>query len=226
LQAIKEFTELGSGFKIAMRDLSIRGTGNLLGAQQHGFIESVGFDLYSQMLKEAIEKRKGDNTKEQEFPIEIDLQIDAYIPDQYIQDGYQKIEMYKRFRAISDFSDIHELQDEMVDRYGDYPKEVDNLFRISEIKIYAKQAGVETIKKDKDEISLIFTERVTKNIHIQDIVDLCKPFGRMVGYGMEGEKFKIVIYIGKQSEQNWSSILESIVKGLPQVINREFKPVS
>lgn len=97
LQAIKEFTELGSGFKIAMRDLSIRGTGNILGAQQHGFIESVGFDLYSQMLKEEIEKRKGDLPKQEEHEVEIDIDIDAYIPDRYIRDGYQKIEMYKRF---------------------------------------------------------------------------------------------------------------------------------
>src|SRR5690606_9647999 len=83
LQAIKEFTELGSGFKIAMRDLSIRGTGNILGAQQHGFIESVGFDLYSQMLKEEIEKRKGDLPKQEEHEVEIDIDIDAYIPDKY-----------------------------------------------------------------------------------------------------------------------------------------------
>ncbi|MQL54182.1 transcription-repair coupling factor, partial [Desulfofundulus thermobenzoicus] len=96
LQAIKEFTELGSGFKIAMRDLTIRGAGNLLGAQQHGFIDSVGFDLYSQMLKEAIEERRGDTTAQDKFEPEIDLQIDAYIPDTYISDGKQKIEMYKQ----------------------------------------------------------------------------------------------------------------------------------
>jgi len=226
LQTIKEFTELGSGFKIAMRDLSIRGTGNLLGAQQHGFIESVGFDLYSQMLKEAIEKRKNIEPGKQDFPVEIDLQIDAYIPDQYIHDGYQKIEMYKRFRAIENMEDIHELQDEMIDRYGDYPQEVNNLFLISEIKILAKQAGIELIKKDNDGIHLIFTETVTKDIQIKDIVQLCKPYGRMVGYGMEGEKFKIVIYNNSQIEQNWFSTLELILKGLPQTVEREVKTVS
>ncbi|MFP3360368.1 TRCF domain-containing protein, partial [Planococcus sp. SIMBA_143] len=90
---------LGSGFKIAMRDLTIRGAGNLLGAQQHGFIDSVGFDLYSQMLKEAIEERKGDLPKQPESSFEVDIEIDAYIPDDYIKDGHQKIEMYKRFRS-------------------------------------------------------------------------------------------------------------------------------
>ncbi|MEA5632314.1 helicase-related protein, partial [Bacillus velezensis] len=125
LQAIKEFTELGSGFKIAMRDLTIRGAGNLLGAQQHGFIDSVGFDLYSQMLKEAIEERKGDTAKTEQFETEIDVELDAYIPETYIQDGKQKIDMYKRFRSVATIEEKNELQDEMIDRFGNYPKEVE-----------------------------------------------------------------------------------------------------
>ena len=137
LQAIKEFTELGSGFKIAMRDLSIRGAGNLLGSQQHGFIDSVGFDLYSQMLKEAIEERNGD-IEEKAPPVEIDLDIDAYIPDLYISDGQQKIEMYKRFRGVSEMDEIKELQEEMIDSFGEYPDEVAYLFKIAEIKMFAK----------------------------------------------------------------------------------------
>ena len=91
LQAIKEFTELGSGFKIAMRDLSIRGAGNLLGAEQHGFIDSVGFDLYSQMLKDAIEQRRGTDGAENIVNVEIDLEVDAYLPDAYISDSKQKL---------------------------------------------------------------------------------------------------------------------------------------
>ncbi|MCB6946144.1 TRCF domain protein, partial [[Eubacterium] rectale] len=111
--------------KIAMRDLSIRGAGNLLGAQQHGFIDSVGFDLYSQMLKEAIEARKGtDGAEEKLPPFEVELEIDAYIPDAYIKDGYQKIEMYKRFRGIEMIEDIEELKEEMIDRFGEYPQQV------------------------------------------------------------------------------------------------------
>src|SRR5699024_8886236 len=121
LQAIKEFTELGSGFKIAMRDLSIRGAGNLLGSQQHGFIDSVGFDLYSQLLQEAIEERQTGVVKEDKVDVEISLPINAYLPETYIQDGYQKIQMYKRVKAITDDEDYLELVDEMIDRFGDMP---------------------------------------------------------------------------------------------------------
>ena len=105
LQAIKEFTELGSGFKIAMRDLSIRGAGNLLGSQQHGFIDSVGFDLYSQMLQEAIEEKQTGIVKADIPDLEISLPVNAYIPDEYVRDGFQKIQMYKRVKAIESEAD-------------------------------------------------------------------------------------------------------------------------
>ena len=95
-----------------------------LGSQQHGFIDSVGFDLYSQMLKEAIEERRGTIEEVKRKTVEIDLDIDAYIPDSYISDGQQKIEMYKRFRGITDHEEIQELQEEMIDRFGEYPEEL------------------------------------------------------------------------------------------------------
>ena len=124
LQAMRDFTELGSGFKIAMRDLSIRGAGNLLGKQQHGFIDSVGFDLYSQLLSEAVLKKQGKEVKSDEETVEIDLQIDAYIPASYIQDERQKIEMYKRIRSIDSVEAYEELLDDFIDRFGDFPDEV------------------------------------------------------------------------------------------------------
>src|SRR5699024_1661534 len=124
LQAIKEFTELGSGFKIAMRDLSIRGAGNLLGAEQHGFIDSVGFDLYSQMLKEAIDSRKEKKPIEavQPFNPEMQLLVDAYIPDTYIEDERQKFEIYKRFQQFDSHDSMRDFQDELIDRFGEYPE--------------------------------------------------------------------------------------------------------
>src|SRR5699024_6578810 len=139
IQAIKEFTELGSGFKLAMRDLSIRGAGNLLGSQQHGFIDSVGFDIYSQMLKEAIDARMvGKEVKDiTPFEPEFALAIDAYIPETYIKDEKQKIDMYKQFQTITSTEDIDDLRDELIDRIGDYPVEVDHLFTVSILKMHA-----------------------------------------------------------------------------------------
>src|SRR5699024_1516916 len=133
LQAIKEFTELGSGFKIAMRDLSIRGAGNLLGAEQHGFIDSVGFDLYSHMLKEAIDARKLGKSVEavQPFNPELLLYVDAYIPEDYIADEKQKIDMYNRFQTVESVDDINDVHEELKGRFGAYPDQVDYLFLVS-----------------------------------------------------------------------------------------------
>jgi transcription-repair coupling factor (superfamily II helicase) len=212
LQAIKEFTELGSGFKIAMRDLSIRGAGNLLGAEQHGFIDSVGFDLYSQMLKEAIEERKGSHEQEMSINVEIDLEVDAYIPDSYIADGHQKIEMYKRFRAISSVEDIEELQEEMVDRFGDYPDEVAYLFQIAEMKVYAIIAEIETIKQVKDEIVILTSERGTGQMNGESVFRKSNDFPKIVGLGMEGKKFKMTIQTKGLKPQKWLEVTFEMVK--------------
>jgi transcription-repair coupling factor (superfamily II helicase) len=220
LQAIKEFTELGSGFKIAMRDLSIRGAGNILGAEQHGFIDSVGFDLYSQMLKEAIEKRKGIQ-EEKPFEVEIDLEVDAYIPDTYIADGLQKIDMYKRFKAVDTLEELQELRDEMVDRFGEYPDEVDYLFQIAEMKVYAKQNGVESIKQQKQQIDILFTEQASKEVQIQRLSKIGDRYGRVFGFGMEGPKLKIVLYVKGLKPQEWLIILYETLKELTDAKNEK-----
>lgn len=213
LQAIKEFTELGSGFKIAMRDLSIRGAGNLLGAQQHGFIDSVGFDLYSQMLKEAIEERKSDLKAEVSPTVEIDLEIDAYIPDSYIKDGHQKIEMYKRFRGAVDLEDIEELQEEMLDRFGEYPDEVSYLFQVAEMKIYAVMAGVELVKQSKQEVTILLSEPASSRIESQTISAVTSQFGRTLGLGMEGKNLKLVLQIKGIATEKWLQMIFEIIKG-------------
>lgn len=215
LQAIKEFTELGSGFKIAMRDLSIRGAGNLLGAQQHGFIDSVGFDLYSQMLKEAIEERKGHLGAEVKKSVEIDLEIDAYIPDTYIKDGHQKIEMYKRFRGLESLEDMEELQAEMLDRFGEYPDEVAYLFQIAEIKVYALLNGVDQIKQVKQEVTILVNELVTNSIDGSKIFHIGSRFGRNVNPGMEGAKLKIVIKTKEYETLQWLHAVLEMIKGIP-----------
>ncbi|MBB6447469.1 transcription-repair coupling factor [Bacillus benzoevorans] len=227
LQAIKEFTELGSGFKIAMRDLSIRGAGNLLGAQQHGFIDSVGFDLYSQMLKEAIEERRREHTDEpRPVSIEIDLDIDAYIPDLYISDGQQKIEMYKRFRGVKDLEDITELQEEMIDRFGEYPEEVRYLFKVAEIKVFAVLVGVESIKQVKDEVTILLSEQASSTIDGQRVFKLSNQYGRMVGLGMEGKQLKMVLHIKKVELETWLKAIHEILQGLHETKEDGATPVS
>ncbi|MEH7180049.1 transcription-repair coupling factor [Neobacillus vireti] len=225
LQAIKEFTELGSGFKIAMRDLSIRGAGNLLGAQQHGFIDSVGFDLYSQMLKEAIEEKKGDLKAEQKATVEIDLEIDAYIPDTYIKDGHQKIEMYKRFRGAQTLEDIEELQAEMLDRFGEYPEEVDYLFQVAEMKVYALLAGVEVIKQVKQEVTILVNEVASSSIDGQKVFELSSKYPRMIGLGMDGQKLKLTIQTKGTDTARWLNIAFELIKGLQTAKRGQENPV-
>src|SRR5690606_12238252 len=177
LQAIKEFTELGSGFKIAMRDLSIRGAGNLLGSQQHGFIDSVGFDLYSQMLQEAIEERQTGIVKSEIPDVEISLPVNAYLPDSYIKDGFQKIQMYKRVKAIESEEDYSELVDEMTDRFGDLPFETDLLLRIARVKVWARAAGVESIKQPRSVIEIRLTPEGTAKTDGGKLVSESVKFG-------------------------------------------------
>lgn len=214
LQAIKEFTELGSGFKIAMRDLTIRGAGNLLGAQQHGFIDSVGFDLYSQMLKDAIEERKGTFDEERRQAIELDLEIDAYIPDFYINDGQQKIEMYKRFRGVTSLEELEELREEMIDRFGDYPQEVNYLFQVTEMKVYGKMAGVELIKQAKEEVLILLSENGSSLMDGQKIFEKSSKYGRMIGLGMDGKKLKIVLHVKGIETDKWLKACYEMVESL------------
>ena len=154
LKAIKEFTEFGSGFKIAMRDLEIRGAGNILGSQQHGHMAVIGYDLYVKMLNEAISKVKGEPILE-EIDVEIDLTVNAYIPDEYIPDELIKIEMYKKIASIENKEDMMEVEEELEDRFSDLPKSVQTLLKISYIKSLCKKMKIEKVRQLKDEIWLL-----------------------------------------------------------------------
>ncbi|TMR45241.1 transcription-repair coupling factor [Streptococcus pseudopneumoniae] len=167
LEAIKGFTELGSGFKIAMRDLSIRGAGNLLGKSQSGFIDSVGFELYSQLLEEAIAKRNGNanaNTRTK-GNAELILQIDAYLPDTYISDQRHKIEIYKKIRQIDSRVNYEELQEELIDRFGEYPDVVAYLLEIGLVKSYLDKVFVQRVERKDNKITIQF-EKVTQRLFL------------------------------------------------------------
>lgn len=167
LEAIKGFTELGSGFKIAMRDLSIRGAGNLLGKSQSGFIDSVGFELYSQLLEEAIAKRNGNanaNTRTK-GNAELILQIDADLPDTYISDQRHKIEIYKKIRQIDNRVNYEELQEELIDRFGEYPDVVAYLLEIGLVKSYLDKVFVQRVERKDNKITIQF-EKVTQRLFL------------------------------------------------------------
>ena len=153
LQAIREFTELGSGFKIAMRDLEIRGAGNVLGAEQHGHMAAVGYDLYCKLLNEAVATMKGENVLD-EFETKIDLNVDAFIPPSYIRNESQKLSTYKQIAAISTEEEYMDMQDELMDRFGDMPKNVTNLLIIALLKSMAHNAWITEITNEDKSIKI------------------------------------------------------------------------
>lgn len=206
LQAIKDFTELGSGFKIAMRDLAIRGAGNLLGQQQHGFIDSVGFDLYSQMLEDAVAQKQG-KEKGPKITVEINLDVNAYIPSSYISDERQKIEFYKRIRSLSDREEYEELQDDFIDRFGDYPQEVDDLLAIGLMKHYAEACQIEKIEQNNQQVLLQFTKEQTDQLEVQTVFKALEGIPLKVDMHPE-EKLTLEFHLEKNLEDyQWLSYL-------------------
>ena len=218
LQSIKEFTELGSGFKIAMRDLTIRGAGNLLGAEQHGFIASVGFDLYSQMLAEEINKRKvtmlGEEApQESSWTTAIDLGIDAYLPSDYIYDSIQKIEIYKKVAVLASFDDTMELEDELVDRFGDLPEAVTNLLTVARLKIYGKTYGIESIVQRGDDITLKFYEGQEKAVNGAKLIQIGNQFERRVQFE-QGQSMSIHVKGKGLSDLELLQLLEKFLAAM------------
>ena len=204
LQTIKEFTEFGSGFKIAMRDLEIRGAGNLLGPEQHGHIESVGYDMYCRLLDEAVRELKGELPVEKEMDVTIDLNINAYIDDEYISKEIQKIEMYKKIASIQDEQDVIDIKDELLDRYGDLPKQVENLISIAYIKALAGESGVSTITEKEG--AVIFQLRNEKSIKMEVIGKLAGKYRRQILFNAGTNPY--IMY--KTVENSGEKLLENI----------------
>ena len=174
LAAIREFTDLGSGFKIAMRDLEIRGAGNLLGAQQHGHMEAVGYDLYCKMLNEAVKHLKGE-MEEETYTTTMDLNVDAYIPDSYIPNEYQKLDIYKRIAAVETEDEMEDMVEELIDRFGDIPKKVETLLNIARLKALAHSVYVTAVEQKGETYTFVMYEKAkVRPERIQDLLDAFK----------------------------------------------------
>lgn len=163
LNAIRDFTALGSGFKIAMRDLSIRGAGNILGKQQHGFIDSVGYDLYAQMLDQTIKQKRGDKVCHK-TNAEVRINLEAYISTEYISSQKQKIEFYKKIKHANDVKAIDDIADELIDRFGTYPKSVENLLNIATIKVLADTAQILSITNIDEKIDIVLDQKASEEL--------------------------------------------------------------
>ncbi|HCS10591.1 MAG TPA: transcription-repair coupling factor, partial [Clostridiales bacterium] len=167
LKAIKEFTEFGSGFKIAMRDLEIRGSGNILGSEQHGHMLAIGYDLYVKFLERAVREIQGKQLEE-DIETSVDLNVDGYIPSSFIENEEQKIEIYKKIAAADNKNDILDVTEEIIDRFGNIPIQVDNLLKISYIKSLCKKLHIKTITQAGNTVNIEMTKT---NDLSQDIIE-------------------------------------------------------
>ena len=173
LSAIREFTDLGSGFKIAMRDLEIRGAGNLLGAEQHGHMEAVGYDLYCKMLNEAVKHLKGE-MEEESYTTTLDLNVDAFIPASYIPNEYQKLDIYKRIASIENEEEMDDMLEELIDRFGDVPKKVQQLLSIALLKALAHSAYVTAVEQKGEKIKFVMYEQA--KVKVEKIPELVQKY--------------------------------------------------
>ena len=178
LKAIREFTEFGSGFKIAMRDLEIRGAGSLIGEIQHGHLEEVGYDTYCKLLDEVVKEEQGIEVKP-EIDIQIDLNVTGFIPEEYISDSNQKIEIYQDIALCKNEQDIQDVIDELIDRFGNIPHEVENLLEISRIKQLAKENGITKIASKMNGILFIFDNNTFNPDCVQPLI---KKYGSKIKF--------------------------------------------
>jgi transcription-repair coupling factor (superfamily II helicase) len=217
LAAIREFTELGSGVKIAMRDLEIRGAGNLLGAEQSGHMEAVGYDLYCKMLGDAVREAKGIEAQA-DFETTIDLPVDAYIPAAYIQDEHQKLDIYKRIAAIADEKEAEEMVDELVDRFGDPPRVVQNLIRVALLKMMAHRVFITEMKLAGAEVKISMYERAAIQVNgIPDLLDQEKYRNRLLFRAAGSPHF--IYRIKNPSERKTSEILARMTELAADMVN-------
>ena len=207
LKAIKEFTEFGSGFKIAMRDLEIRGAGSILGEMQHGHMEQVGYDMYCKLLDQVVKEMKGIQVQE-EIDVQIDLDVSSYIPDEFIEDSNQKIEIYQNIALCRNEEEIKDIVDSIIDRYGDMPEEIDKLIDIARIRNLCREKNIIKISQKTDKILFYFDE---KTFDFKVIDEIIKIYGNKIKFSPAKNS-----YITYKLDEN-SDILKEIKKFLNNI---------
>lgn len=209
LSAIREFTAFGSGFRIAMRDLQIRGAGSLLGHSQHGHMEAVGYDLYVKMLGQAIARAKGEPVQRDKSECLVDLRVDAYIPEQYIADGAGRIEAYKRIAAIQTAEDAADVLDELIDRYGSPPPSVSDLVSVSLVRVQAAAVGVHEVTQKKDQLTLSL-----------EALDVAMIRGLLVAFGgrvTAGAGAKPYLSVTLRPEEKPLALLQELLRSMADI---------
>lgn len=216
LAAIREFTEFGSGFKIAMRDLEIRGAGNLLGQQQSGHMESVGYDLYCKMLNEAVMQLKGEKVDSHDFETVLDLNIDAHIPGTYIKNEVQKLEIYKRIACITNTEEYEDMIEELTDRFGDLPRSAQNLLDIALLKAEAHEAQITQLSCKGDETKIFMYKQA--DVCVERIPELIERYGRRLRFKV-GDNPHFILKMRKEDLQNLLKCEKTVIKDIKGLID-------
>jgi transcription-repair coupling factor (superfamily II helicase) len=217
LQAIREFTDLGSGFKIAMRDLEIRGAGNLLGEAQSGHMEAVGYDLYCKMLNEAVLKLKGEIQEEEDFETVVDLPMNAFIPVSYVKNEYQKLELYKRISEIMTEEEYEEMIDELVDRFGDMPRSVQNLLHIALLRANAHRAYLLGVEQKGD--AVLFKMNPKAKVRVEEIPEFLEKYRNDMKF-QAGEIPVFRLNLSRIKKKEQLERIEKIVSEINDLIER------
>ncbi len=214
LAAIREFTDLGSGFKIAMRDLEIRGAGNLLGAEQHGHMEAVGYDLYCKMLNEAVKHLKGE-LEEEPYTTTVDLNVDAFIPATYIPNEYQKLDIYKRIASIENEEEMDDMLEELIDRFGDVPKKVQQLLSIALLKSLAHSAYVVSVEQKGEVFKFTMYEKA--KVHVERIPMLIEKFKGNLKFTVDTNPYFTYRKLSKNKKEKDEDVLELVKNVLNEI---------
>ncbi|MBQ6811873.1 MAG: transcription-repair coupling factor, partial [Agathobacter sp.] len=224
LAAMKEYSELGSGFKIAMRDLEIRGAGNLLGAEQSGHMEAVGYDLYCKMLNEAVKEAKGVEVEDR-FETSVDINTNAYIPPTYISNELQKLDIYKRIAGIETEEEAEEMLEELIDRFGEPPKSVQNLLTIARLKFLAHSLYMKEVSQKGNDLKLIMYEKAKIDpMMIPEVVQSNAPFLTFVA---DSQNPYFVYQLNGNSREKGKDIidvLKNLLEHMSVLVQREEKP--